>query len=327
MERKMDDRQLLSWGLKDYGNNKSIGLDITNTNGWEFYEDEDQAIAPYFTHQLLQRVHQKKACNIVVVGEAGIWKSYCAMQIARNIYSRFVIEQVVYKYSQYYDALMNKRFKIGAPIFMDEPQDAIDHREWYKEPQQALVKSITSQRFMVKPLIIAIISPSLIDKTIRDYLVQFQVECIDRGKARVFRLSPSLKQDKTYYNHICNLQYGLMDNDLCDRDSCLDCKKLETCTIFRAQYERKKKDIQLVKYQQKKVEAKVRESRELTYDQILEVAYTLRDYYAPEGKIDAKKLRLILREKPHNIFIGYNKAYDIKTLLEYRYPRDFEGKT
>lgn len=323
----MNDRQLLSWGLKNYATDKNNGLHITNTHGWEFYEDADQAIAPYFTKGLLQRVYKKLACNVVVVGEAGIWKSYCAMQICRNLYPRFCVDQVVYRYSQYYDVLMDKRFKIGAPIFMDEPQDAIDHRDWYKEPQQALVKSITSQRFLVKPLFIAIINPSLIDKTIRDYLVQYQVECIDRGRARVFRLSPSMKEDKTYYNHICDIQYGLMDNDLCDRDSCLDCKKLETCTIFRAQYERKKRSVQLVKYKQKRMEARIKESRELTYDQIVEVAYTLRDYFATDGKIDAKKLRLILREKPHNIFIGYNKAYDIKTLLEYRYPRDFEGKT
>ena len=324
----MNDRELVSWGLEDLAGRAHSELKIVNNKGWEFYQDEDQAISPYFTNQILQRIREKKACNILVVGEAGIWKSYCAIQIARNVYPRMVIDQVVYRYSEYYEVLMNKRFKVGSPIMLDEPQDALDHREWYKEAQQALVKTVTSQRFMLKPLIVPIINPSLIDKTIRDYLVQYQVECTDRGKARVFRLSPSLKEDKTYYNHLCNLNYGLMDNDLCNRDSCLDCKKLDGCPIFRAQYERKKHDTQYQKYEQTKEDALLKESKELTLDQIIEKVYPLKEYYVDaEGKIDVKKLRLILREPPHKIFIGHNKAYDIKTLLEYRYRQEFKGNT
>jgi len=219
---------------------------------------------------------------------------------------------------------MDKRLRIGAPILFDEPQDAIDHRDWYKEPQKAIVKTITSQRFMVKPLFIPIINANLLDKTIRDYLVQFQVECTDRGKARVFRLSPSMKEDKTYYYHVCDLQYGLMDNDECDRDSCLDCKKRATCTLFRAQYERKKEKAQLIKYAQSKHDALVKESGVMTLEQLLEAAYPLRDYYTmSDRRINVKRLRMILREKPRNIIIGHNKAYDLRALLEYRYPRDF----
>jgi hypothetical protein len=324
----MNDRQFVSWGLEDLAERQSTGIKKVNNRGWEFLEDQERAIAPYFTNEILQRISQKKACNILVVGEAGIWKSYCAAQIARNVYPRMIVDEIVYRYSQYYDVLMDKRFKIGSPIMFDEPQDALDHRDWYKEAQQALVKTVTSQRFMLKPLIIPIINPSLIDKTIRDYLVQFQVECNDRGKARVFRLSPSLKEDKTYYNHMCNLEYGLMDNDLCNKDSCLDCRKLDTCSIFRAQYERKKRDAQYEKYEQSKQDALLKESRGLTLDQIIEKVYPLKEYYTdPEGNIDVKKLRLILREPPHNIIIGHNKAYDIKTLLEYRYRAEFKGNT
>lgn len=324
----MDDRSAIAWGLEDRVGKEVDQIKLVNNNGWEFFEDADRAIAPYFTNEILQRINQKKACNILVVGEAGIWKSYCALQVARNIYPRFRIEQVVYRYSAYYDVLMSKRYKIGAPIVMDEPQDAIDHREWFKEAQQALIKTITSQRFMVKPLLVPIINPSLIDKTIRDYLVQFQIECVDRGLARVFRISTSTREPKTFYHHICDLHYGLMDNDLCNKDSCLGCKKLDNCPIFRAQYERKKKVTQFAKYEQEKREALVKESQKLTLNQILEVAYPLREHYVDSnGKINAKKLRLILREAPTNILIGYNKAYDLKTLLEYRYPNVFEGNT
>jgi hypothetical protein len=321
----MDDRSLVSWGL-ELPQGKETELKIVNNKTWGFYENKDQSIAPYFTNEMLERVHRKKACNVIVVGEAGIWKSYCAAQICRHIYPRFKVEHIVYHYSNYYELILNKRFKIGAPIMIDEPQDVMDHRDWFEDVQKALIKSITSIRFLGHPLVIAIINPSLIDKTIRDYLVQYQVECIDRGFARVFRLSPSLKEDKTYYNHICDLRYGLMDNDLCDRDSCLDCPKEETCQIFRAKYERGKRLVQFPKYEQSKQEAYAKESKTLTLDEIINAAYPLREYYTnSEGRIDVKKLRMILHEPPNHIILGHNKAYDVKTLLEYRYREVFKG--
>lgn len=320
------DKTHLSWGF-DFKVTKGQDFNKINTHGWEFYQDEDRAIGPYFTNQILMRVRQKKACNIIIVGEAGIWKSYCAIQIARILQRKFSVLQIVYHYSQYYTVLMAKKYRRGSPIVFDEPQDAIDHRDWYKQAQQALVKTITSQRFMVKPLFVPIISPNLIDKTIRDYLVQYQIECTDRGKARVFRLSPSLKEDKTYYNHICNLEYGLMDNDLCDKDSCLGCKKFKDCQIFRALYEKNKEATQTPKYEQQRQDALKKESRELTVEQLAEKIFPLHDKFTQDGQINVKKMRVIVRQPPLNIYIGHNKAYDIRTLLEYRYPQEFQGNT
>lgn len=320
----MSDLELLDWALEvDIA--KQNKLKTINIHGYEAYQNAGQAIGPYFTNQLLERVHKAKAVNIIVVGEAGVWKSYCAMDVARHLSKLFNIDLVVYGYSTYYEALMNKKYGIGVPIVLDEPQDAIDHREWYKEAQQAIVKTITSQRFMGKPLLIPIINPSLIDKTIRNYLVQYQIECTDRGFARVFAISPSQKEDKTYYNFICNLRYGLMDSDKCKKLRCRTCNEFETCTIFRAQYERKKETTQFKKYEQNKEEAIIRESKDLTLDQIFEAAYPLRQNFSTDGHIDVKKLRIILREK--RIHIGHNKAYDLKTLLEYRYPDDFKDTT
>lgn len=316
----MSELQSLQWAL-DLDLSEQNALKKINIHGWEALQSETQAIGPYFTNTLMARIHKRKACNIIIVGEAGIWKTYCAIQIARQIYPSFTIIQVVYGYSTYYEVLMDKRYDIGAPIILDEPQDAIDHRDWYKEAQQAIVKTITSQRFMVKPLFIPIINSSLIDKTIRNYLVQYQIECTDRGFARVFAISPSQKEDKTYYNFICNLRYGIMDKDKCNKPSCTFCENLDDCQIFRAQYERKKKITQFKKYEQNKQEAILKESKELTLDQLFEIAYPLKDDFTKEQHIDVRKLRLSLREK--GIHVGHNRAYDIKTLLEYRYPNDF----
>lgn len=322
----MSDLKMLEWALE---------LDLTqarkpiieNIHGQEFYRNEGRGIEPYFTNLLMERIHKRKACNVVFVGEAGSGKTYMANQVARNIYPKFCIDQVVYGYAQYYDVLMDRRFGIGAPINLDEPQDAIDHREWYKEVQQAIIKTITSQRFMVKPLFIPIINTNLIDKTIRNYLIQYQVECIEPGFARVFSLSPSQKEDKTYFTFICNLRYGMMDNDLCDKRSCLFCNKLDYCGIFRAQYERKKAVTVYQRIEKSKEDAIKKESLEISLDRMLISAYELRTHFSFEKKIDVKKLRVILREPPTNIHIGHNKAYDLKCLLEYRYPDEFQDNT
>jgi hypothetical protein len=318
-----NDEQYISW-VRDLNVTHRSKYKTRNIHGWEAKVNEAHAIAPYFTHQLLERIHRKLACNVVFVGEAGSGKTYTAMQLARHLYHNFHIDQVVYGYTSYYEFLMDKRYGIGAPSVLDEPQDAIDHREWYKEVQQSIIKTISSQRFMVKPLFIPIINVNLIDKTIRDYLIQYQVECIRPSFARVFRLSPSQKENKTYFNFVCNLRYGLMDNDLCNKPSCLFCKQLETCPIFRAQYERKKARTVYQRVEQAKEEALIKESKDLTLEQILNECYKYKETYTIDHKIHAPTLRIALRE--HNIIIGHSKAYDLKALLEYRYPDDFTEK-
>jgi hypothetical protein len=301
-------------------------LKTVNINGWAFKSDEDRSIAPYFTNTLLKRINKKKAVNCLIVGEPGIWKSYCAMQLCRVLDPRFTVNQIVYNYSKYYEVLLDQRYKMGSPIFMDEPQDYVSNREWFKDVQQALVKSITSQRFLVRPLFVAIISANLIDITIRKYLTQFQIECTERGVARVEQVSPAFREDKVYYHKICDLHYGLMDNTLCDRDSCLDCPKLESCHLFRAKYERQKRDTQLPKYAQLEQQARARESKELTIEQIAELAYPLRTQFTkPNREIDVKQLRLALRMCDSHVIVSANKSYDVKAFMEYRYRNDFKG--
>jgi hypothetical protein len=323
----MSARNALEWGL-NLAEHKPEPLKVVNINGWKYYADEDRSIAPYFTNLLLQRVNAKKACNTLVVGEPGVWKSYCCAQLCRVLDPRFTVNQIVYNYSKYYEVLLDKRYRQGSPIFLDEPQDYISNREWFKDVQQALVKSITSQRFLVRPLFVAIISANLIDITIRKYLTQFQIECTDRGVARVEQVSPAFREDKVYYHKICDLHYGLMENGKCNRDSCLDCDKLEICMLFRAKYERQKRDVQMPKYAQLEQQARARESKELTIEQIGELAYPLRaQYQKPNGEIDTKKLRLALRMCDSHVIVSANKSYDVKTFMEYRYRNDFKGNT
>lgn len=295
-----------------------------NFHGREFRIQKDTGIIPFFTLELRRRINSKLACNVLVVGEARIGKSYMAMQIARNLNKRFTVNQVVYEYSDYQREISRRRV-FGLPIVFDEPSYAMGKHEWYRQINQALVKTMESQGFKVRPVIIPVININLLDKTIRNYLIQFQVQVWDRGKARVYRLSPSQREDKTYYTHIGNLEYGMMDRELCSKESCLGCSKLHhDCNIFRATYERKKETMQESRYEQDEYQAKVIESSTITIDQLEKKAYELRSLFLDNFKVDVKKLRVAMRD--NGVIIGHNKAYEIKTNLELHHPELFEEK-
>jgi len=134
---------------------------------------------------------------------------------------RFKLDQVVFTYKQYLRLIL--KLRMGKPIIFDEPSYAMGKRDWYKELNKALVLTIESQRFKVHPLFIPIINKALLDKTLRSYLIQFQIEMRDRGNAIAYRIYPSQHTEKIYRYTFCKLEYEMFDNHLCKRDSCLDC--------------------------------------------------------------------------------------------------------
>lgn len=275
---------------------------------------------PYFTNMLLHRVKSKLATNIVVVGQAGIGKSYIATQIARHLDRTFTIDQVVFTYKEFLDLVL--QLKMGKPIVFDEPSYAMGKRDWYKDLNKVLVQTIESFRFKVHPLIIPIINKSLLDKTIRNHLIQYQVLVYDRGKARVYKISPSQFTEKVYAQHVCSLRYGMMDYNLCNKNSCLGCKDIDSCNVFRAQYERKKASIQEQRYELARDRQEISDSKELTFSMIEVEALQLRTLYTDESKcIDLNKLMIALMDK--GIKVGRNKAYRLKTSLEMHYPELF----
>ncbi|MFX0142205.1 MAG: hypothetical protein ACFFDN_51680 [Candidatus Hodarchaeota archaeon] len=289
-----------------------------------FLRDLDSGTYPILSLELNRRVKNKEACIVAVVGEAGISKSYTAIQIARNIDPRFRIQQIVFTYSEYCRELA--RNKPGLPIVFDEPSYAMGKREWYKQINQALVKTIESQRFLVRPLIIPIININLLDKTLRDYLIVFQVHITGRGKALVYRIRASQGQDKIYRYLICRLEYPILDFEKCKKEekakkknksSCLECRLLNTCNLLRAQYERKKESIQLSRYKQDEERAKQREAKEFTNDQLIAMIRPYLPDCIDNNKVIATKLRSMFYVKL-GIKIGNNKAYALKSLIELR---------
>jgi hypothetical protein len=195
------------------------------------------------------------------------------------------------------------------------------------------VKTIESFRYLVHPLFIPIINKALLDKSIRTYLLQYQVVVLDRGHAFVYHLEPSQFQEKVYQKRFCELEYPLFDNDLCNRDSCLDCRWLShsrfECQIFRAKYERKKAETQEERYERNLDEAQKKESSDLTLEEIERLLSphieTIMKENSKTGKkeVDMSKLLPVLKRKL-NVNIGHSKRYDLKALIEFDY---YENKT
>jgi len=299
-----------------------------NFNGWETLVNKDVGYAPYFSNMLQKRVHRKQATNIVVTGEPGEGKSCQAIDICRVLQGRtksgkdrFKISQVVFTYKEYMKLIIH--LPMGKPLVFDEPSYAIGKRDWYRELNKALVLTIESQRFKVHPLFIPIINKALLDKTIRSYLIQFQAEMKDRGKATVYRIFPSQHTEKIYRYTFCQLEYTMFDNDKCKRDSCLDCSKVNTCPLFRAQYERKKASIQETRYEQAYDLASKKESKDFTNRQVTNMLYGLKQKYTDEDNhIDVVLLRVVASEEL-GITIGHSRSYSIRKLLKYLHPNEF----
>jgi len=257
--------------------------------------------------------------NVAVTGEAGEGKSYLAWILCLLLDRKFTVDQIVYTYADYMKLL--RGLPMGRCIMFDEPSYAMGKRDWYKQINKVLVQTIESQRFKVHPLFIPIINKSLLDKTIRDHLIQFQVEMKDRGKATVFRIQASQKEEKVYYHYLCELRYPLIGK--CKKDSCLGCRTLSKCNEFRAQYERKKRKIQNQRYEQAEMEASYLETRDMTDKQLATMIYALKNKILNDkGELSAKKIRIVFLHEL-SIKIGHNRSYTIKELLKLMHPDEF----
>jgi len=311
-------------------------LKIINYNGWETLISDELAVSPVFQNTIRGRTTQKLATNICVTGEPGIGKSYAASDIARvfeglyksritgKIKERFKVDQIVFTHSEYMSLLI--KLKMGKAIVFDEPSYAMGKRDWFKDLQKVLVHTLESQRFLIHPLFIPIINMSLLDKTIRNYLIQYQIHVIGRGHAWVYRVQPHRSTDKVYYKFLCELFYHQFDSHLCKKDSCLGCKQLDDCQIFRARYERKKRSIQFTRYDQAKDQALMKESQDLTESQLEEMLEPyLRELISEKtGRISISKLRLHLRMQDPSVIVSNWKAYQIKGSLEAQNPELFD---
>lgn len=312
-------------------------IKIMNFRGWETLVSKELGVYPFFSSEIRWRVTHKLFTNVAVVGEPGIGKSYDALDMARICEGltrkgkdRFKIRQCVFRQSEYLSLLPGLR--MGKPIVFDEPSYALGKRDWYKELQKVLVHTIESQRFLVHPLFIPIVNLALLDKVIRDYLISHVVHVVGRGHGIVYRIKPSQRVTKVYWYQRGELYYRMFDIDDCSKDSCLGCKKLgdpdtskaDDCQIFRAKYERKKRMIQIDRYEQGKTQALQKESMDLTERQIEEMIMPHIEQLRSDrtNMLSVGKMRVFLRDR--DVILSTWKTRQIKDSIEASHPEIFD---
>ena len=301
-----------------------------NVSGYRCVIDLTRGIYPFFTYEIRGRMHRKMSNNIVVTGEAGVSKTYTGAFAAKLLNRKFSIQDLVMNFKMYMTEIVHYG-KTNVPIEFDEPQEDLDKRDWYKDINKALVKTITSQRFRRRPLIIPIINQNLLDLNLRKYLLNYHMVLTNRGIGTVYKISASQFEDKIYRRRVCDIQYGMMDINKCSKDSCLGCKTLHkehpeggfTCDLWRAAYERMKEKIMNERDTKTLDGAKKAEAQKMTDKEIiLAIKFDISDMLGMKGgkpSIDPAAIGIKVEERL-GIIIGMQRCYRLRRLLMREYP-------
>ena len=265
----------------------------------------------WFNH-IQGRITKKLSTKIIVVGEAGISKTYTALGIAQFFDQRFNVKQVIFGHRDYMELTL--RLRAGRWIVLDEPSYVLGKREWYNELNKILVQTIESDRYRVHPLLIPIISKDLLDKTLREHLIQFMVIMWDLGKGDIYRLTRDHFNDKVLYHHVCGLKVLTPKRNLiqeCKRTTCLECSQLKDCDKFIwPRYERKRNEIQMQRYKKGMEDIEVKEKRKQSFRERIANSKQDREILIDEeGRYDITKLMLYHR-------VGEAYAYRLRKALE-----------
>jgi len=188
----------------------------------------------------VEAINDIHALRIAIVGPAGLGKTWMAIYIARILEKmRFKIDQVVFTGLDY--MRLTRTLKDKKVIIIEEPTYIASARNWHDEHQQVVVRTLESSRFQNNPIIIPIVNRNLLDKTIREYYINYVIEIRSRGYGVVFRTWKDQWSDKIMRMKTSELfaVYPGMELARCGRKTCLRCPQLSTCNKYIwPQYER-----------------------------------------------------------------------------------------
>jgi DNA polymerase III delta prime subunit len=277
----------------------------------------------YFSSVIKARINKQKPCNVIFCGEPGISKTYTAIGLAQYLEPRFTVKQIAMTYSEVMSLMIN--LPEGRIIVVDEPEYVAGHREWYKDVNRVLVSTLRSGRFKVHPLFIPTINKSLLDKTIRRYLIQYMVWMTDRGEGKVYRFSPDRFKDNVWFNPMCELNIEMLDSGACKRPWCYNCVRYtqNACKLLRAQYERKRAEIQDSRYKDDLGKVQKREAKTLTIKDKEKIAYELITKHdikhTNRGSPDSTHLTMLFDEEK-GLQISENTARELVKRCLIRHP-------
>ena len=134
-------------------------------------------------------------------------------------------------------------------IILDESHYGVGARSWHNVNQQELTNYIAAIRSKGYVLIIVVLHTEMIDKLIRNFVVNYEFFLAKRGEAIVYRRFFPQYSTKVFRKRLGKMRLMMPDADQCNYGSCLRCGHLkekeepdQRCITIRAIYERRKED-------------------------------------------------------------------------------------
>jgi hypothetical protein len=209
--------------------------------------------------ELLSKINNQESLVIAVTGPPGAGKTYLGMGLARILDPKFHCtdtpppppEQDHGQIPFTREHLMyltgaNSPLKRGQVIEPDESHFGIGARGWANRDQQELTNYIAAIRSKGYVLILIVLHTEMIDKMVRDFVINYEIHVTNRGEGIVYRRWFPQFSKKVYKKRLGKIRLPLPDHEICNYPSCLKCTKLnpdditKRCPTLRAIYERRK---------------------------------------------------------------------------------------
>lgn len=230
--------------------------------------------------------------NLVVIGESGIGKSYATLRIADQYYivklnRPFPVENVVFTISEFIERV--KSLGKCSIIIFDDAGLKYSSTKWYEELNQVLGYTLQSYRYKIINVIFTIPVKDWLDRIGRGML-HGQIEMKFVGQGVYTRMKYNSYRKQVYYKRLFLMNFAKPNDDLIGN------------------YERKKKKFLDREYSIYLTQAKKKEGRVLSNDEIIkEILLDPKPYMIK----DNFQLGLI----QHNFNLAHNRSYAVLVVL------------
>ena len=286
---------------------KKHGIYPTMWNG--FVVLEGPGYSKNFIDQVAARLNDTKSVIISVTGDAGEGKSWWALRLAEIFDPDFNPEiQMCFSTTDILKIISGRiKLKHGQAVIIDEAQIAMGSKTWQKGDQKELIKMLQTVRHRGLLILIVVLRADLLDKGIRDYMLNYNVFVEHAGYGVPYyiympRFGGRVKTPRL--DAVELLPPGAEEE--CECTDCLVCKYVDECQVLRAQYERAK--LKYVQSQSEEALEKIeeREAPRVKQKDLVDILYKHKDKIMRNkfGTIDRAWIIMILENEGHYIDAG-----------------------